>query len=83
MPNLPAEALANTKKRNAPRFLNNTLIAPVLQLYSERLGHFTFGVSLSALESKAAEEGAKVDINRVAVEDVVANQDVLDESPSA
>lgn len=36
---------------------------------------------LSASESKAAEEGPQVDIDSVAVEDVVAVQDVLGESP--
>ncbi len=83
MPNLPAEPLAFAKKRNAPRSLNNTLIASILRVYTERLGHFIFVILLSALESKATKEGAQVDIDRVAVEDVVAVQDVLGESPSA
>ena len=42
-----------------------------------------FGVLLSASESKAAEEGAQVDVDTVAIEDVIAVQDVLGESPSA
>jgi hypothetical protein len=42
-----------------------------------------FGVSMSASESKAAEEGAQVDVDSGAIEDVVAVQDVLGKSPSA
>lgn len=38
--------------------------------------------SLSALETKTAEEGARVDVRGVAAQDVVAVQDV-GESPSA
>jgi hypothetical protein len=42
-----------------------------------------FGVSMSASESKAAEERAQVDVDSGAIEDVVAVQDVLGKSPSA
>lgn len=38
---------------------------------------------MSALETKAAEEGAQVDVDSVAVENIVAVQDVLGDSPSA
>jgi hypothetical protein len=41
------------------------------------------GFLMSASETKAAEEGAQVDIDSGAIEDIVAVQDVLGESPSA
>lgn len=94
---LTAEPLAHIKKGNAPKSLNNTLIASILQVYSEQLGRFTFRALSGASKTEAAEErfqaaeegpqaaekGSQVDIDSVAVEDVVAVQDVLHESPSA
>jgi hypothetical protein len=94
---LTAEPLAHIKKGNAPKSLNNTLIASILQVYSERLGRFTFRALSAASKTEdaeerfqaveegpeAAEKGSQVDIDSVAVEDVVAVQDVLHESPSA
>lgn len=81
----PARRTTPTQQKtsNAPRLLNNTLIASILRVYRKRLVRFMFGLLLSASESKAAEEGAQVDVDSGAIEDVVAVQDVLGKSLSA